>query len=169
MPFVRTFKFAATLCLALVSAPALAGEAYTLGDLSISMPTARATLPNAPVGGGFVTITNSGAADDRLVAASSSVAGHVEIHEMAMVNDIMKMRELEDGLAIPAGETVVLMPGGYHLMFMELKQPLVEGEDFAVTLVFENAGEIEVTMAVGPRTMGSGQKMKGHATGQPKG
>ena len=125
-----------------MEAPALA-----FGELMLSGIYAFATLPNAPVGGGFLVIENNGA-DDRLVAAASDVAGEVQIHEMAMQGDVMRMRQLVDGLPIPAGETVELMPGGYHIMFMKLQQPLVEGEAFDVTLTFENAGEITVPVEV---------------------
>ncbi|WP_375688560.1 DUF1775 domain-containing protein [Pseudooceanicola sp. LIPI14-2-Ac024] len=128
---------------------AMDSAALTLGDLTIAEAFSRATLPNAPVGGGFMAITNNGAEDDRLIAASSPAAGRVEIHEMAMEGDVMKMRELADGLPIPAGETVTLKPGGFHLMMMQLGQPLVEGETVPVTLTFEKAGEIEVPLAIG--------------------
>lgn len=123
--------------------------AVTAGALEISGGFSRATLPNAPVGGGFMTITNTGAEDDRLIGASSSVAGHLEVHEMAMEGDVMKMRELADGLPIPAGETVELKPGGFHIMFMELQEPLVEGETVTVKLTFERAGEVEVPLMIG--------------------
>jgi copper(I)-binding protein/uncharacterized protein YcnI len=119
------------------------------GDLEIAGGFSRATLPNAPVGGGFMTITNTGSEDDRLVGAASSAAGHLEVHEMAMEGDVMKMRELADGLPVPAGATVELKPGGYHIMFMDLKAPLVEGETVSVTLTFEKAGEVEVPLTIG--------------------
>ncbi|MBU3033773.1 copper uptake system-associated protein [Tritonibacter mobilis] len=121
----------------------------TAGDLEITGGFSRATLPNAPVGGGFMTIMNTGSEDERLVGASSSAAGHMEVHEMAMEGDVMKMRELADGLPIPAGQTVELKPGGFHIMFMELKEPLVEGETVNVTLAFEKAGEVEVPLIIG--------------------
>lgn len=124
-------------------------QPYTIGDLTISSAFSRATLPNAPVAGGFLTITNTGDADDRLIAASSDAADRTEVHEMAMENDVMKMRELTDGLMIPAGETVSLKPGGYHLMMMDLAHPLVEGETVNITLTFEKAGEIEVPLMIG--------------------
>lgn len=126
------------------------GESWQLGDLTITGPFSRATLPNAPVAGGFLTVTNGGAEEDRLVAAASDAASHVEIHEMAVEGDVMKMRQLPDGLPIPAGETVELRPGGLHLMFMQLRHPLVEGETVDVTLTFEKAGEIELPLAIGP-------------------
>lgn len=127
--------------------PANAAE-VTLGSLTIADGFSRATLPNAPVGGGFLTITNSGSADDRLVSATSPVAGEVQIHEMKMEGDVMKMAQLPDGLPIPAGQTVTLQPGGFHLMFMQLKQALVEGTKLPVTLTFEKAGSIEVELDI---------------------
>lgn len=137
---------AATL---LVVAPAFAHDGVThLGAINISLPFTRATLPNAPVGGGFLTIENEGPEADRLVSATSAVAGDTQIHEMAMEGEVMKMRELPDGLEIPAGETVVLAPGGFHIMFMGLKQPFVEGETVPVTLTFEKAGSVEVLLPV---------------------
>lgn len=127
----------------------VAGKVVTVGDLEIAGAFSRATLPNAPVGGGYLTITNKGDADDRLIAVSTPVAGTSQIHEMKMEGDVMRMKELPDGLVIPAGETVKLEPGGYHLMFMELKAPLVEGQSFVVTLTFEQAGTVEVEVEVG--------------------
>lgn len=119
-----------------------------LGDLTLSDPYSRASLPNAPVAGGFLTITNAGG-DDRLVSVSAdAIAARGEIHDMEMVGDVMKMRQLPDGLPIPAGATVELMPGALHLMFMELKQPLVAGDEISVRLVFEKAGEVELPMNV---------------------
>ncbi len=137
---------AATL---LVVAPTFAHDGVThLGAINISLPFTRATLPNAPVGGGFLTIENEGPEADRLVSVTSAVAGETQIHEMAMEGEVMKMRELPDGLEIPAGETVVLAPGGFHIMFMGLKQPFVEGETVPVTLTFEKAGSVEVLLPV---------------------
>ena len=133
----------------LVASPAFAHNGIIHhGDLNISLPFTRATLPNAPVGGGFLTIENTGTEADRLVSVTSTVAGATQIHEMAMQGDVMKMRELTDGLEIPAGETVVLAPGGFHIMFMGLKQAFVEGETVAVTLTFEKAGAVEVRLPV---------------------
>ncbi|WP_457586028.1 DUF1775 domain-containing protein [Ensifer canadensis] len=130
-----------------------------LGDLEISGGAAKAMLPGAKVGGGFLTIKNGGGADDRLVAVESPVAGRVEIHEMAMENDVMKMRKLDDGVALPAGETVELKAGGLHLMFMQVSKPFAEGETVPVTLVFEKAGKVDFTLAVG--TAGGGAAATG--------
>ncbi len=130
--------------------PSLAVAAeVTVGTLTISGAFTRATLPNARVGGGFLTIVNSGTEADRLVAASTPVAGEVQLHEMKMDGDMMKMAELPDGIEIPAGATVILAPGGLHLMFMQLKQPLVEGTRVPVTLTFEKAGTVELELDVG--------------------
>jgi copper(I)-binding protein len=133
----------------LVAAPAFAHNGIIhLGNINISLPFTRATLPNAPVGGGFLTIENAGTEADRLISVTSDVAGDTQLHEMAMAGDVMKMRQLVDGLEIPAGETVVLAPGGFHIMFMGLKQAFVEGETVAVTLTFEKAGSVEVLLPV---------------------
>jgi len=135
--------------------------AIKLGDLTLSNGFSRATPPGAPVAGGFVTIANAGAGD-RLISASVDFAGRAEIHEMAMEGEVMRMRQLPEGLTIPAGETVELKPGGYHLMFMELKQPLVEGETVNVTLKFEKAGEVTLPLRVGPRNAGTEDKGNAH-------
>src|SRR5690606_3196441 len=138
---------AATLLLAV---PAFAHNGVIhLGPINISQPFTRATLPNAPVGGGFLTIENTVTEPDRLVSATSPASDVVQIHEMAMEGTAMKIRQLAIGLEIPAGEFVVLAPGGFHLMFMGLKQAFVEGETIEVTLVFEKAGTVEVSLPVG--------------------
>lgn len=124
------------------------GDTITVGDLELTAAFARATLPNAPVAGGYVTVTNTGQEADRLVSAQSSFSPDVQIHEMAVVNDVMQMRQLPEGLEIPAGETVTLAPGGLHMMFMNISAPFVEGETVPVTLVFEKAGEVEIALAV---------------------
>ncbi|WP_196259068.1 copper chaperone PCu(A)C [Pelagibacterium limicola] len=127
-----------------------AADIIRVGDLELSGAFTRATLPNQPVGAGYLTITNGGETEDRLIGGSAAFAGDVQIHEMAVVNDVMNMRELPDGLAIPAGESVVLTPGGLHIMFLQLQQALVEGEPVAVTLEFANAGTVEVEFVVAP-------------------
>jgi len=123
--------------------------AVTVGAIEISGAFSRATLPNAPVAGGYLTITNTGATDDRLVSATSPIAAATQIHQMTVENDVMKMRELGDGIVIPAGQTVTLQPGGLHIMFMKLGGPLVEGTTVPVTLTFETAGTVAVDLAVG--------------------
>lgn len=128
---------------------AAAPAAVTLGDLTISGAYSRATLPNAPVGGGYLSIANSGAEADRLISAASPAAGVVQLHQMKMEGDVMKMNELPDGIEIPANSTVALEPGGLHIMLMDLKGPLVEGTSFPIILTFEKAGAVEIQVQVG--------------------
>jgi copper(I)-binding protein len=142
------FRLAALIAFAFATTAASAAE-YSLGDLVIANPVARATPPNAPVSGGYMTIRNNGSQADRLVAASADFAGMTQIHEMTMDGDVMKMREIEGGLEIPPGEEVVLKSGGLHIMFMKLGEQLAKGEKRDVTLTFETAGEITVEFEVG--------------------
>ena len=128
---------------------AMAGTAtFRLGDLTVTSPWTRATPGGAKIGGGYLKITNNGRAPDRFVGGKSDVSDHVEIHEMSMTNGVMKMRPLPNGLEIKPGETVELKPGGNHLMFVDLKRPLKQGESVRATLQFEKAGSLEVTFAV---------------------
>lgn len=136
------------LLLALVLASAAFAHDYKVGALEIGHPWARATPSSAPAGGGFLTITNTGSAPDRLVSARSPAAEIVQVHEMKMDGAIMRMREVEKGLEIPAGKSVTLAPGGLHLMMMGLKAPLKQGTEVPVTLVFEKAGAVEVQLSV---------------------
>ena len=121
---------------------------YKLGALEIATPWTRATPATAKSGGGFVTITNKGTSPDRLIAARSQASLKVEIHEMKMDGQVMRMRELANGLEIPAGATVTLKPGSFHIMFMELKSPLTKDAKVPATLVFEKAGSIDVDFKV---------------------
>lgn len=146
---IRTVFSAALAAILTLSAPAFAQDGTThLGPINISQPFSRATLPNAPVGGGFMTIENTGDQADRLVSVTSPASPDVQIHEMAMQGDVMKMRKLSDGLPIGAGETVTLAPGGLHLMFMGITQRFVEGQTVPVTLTFEKAGTVELELPV---------------------
>ena len=138
---------------ALLAMPAAAHD-YKLGSIVIGHPWTRATPPTAQAGGGFLTLTNKGSAPDRLVAVRSPAAAKVEIHEMKMDGNIMRMRELEKGLEIPAGATVELKPGGFHLMFMGLKAPFAKDVRVPVALVFEKAGSIDVELIV--KAVGAG-------------
>jgi periplasmic copper chaperone A len=137
----------------LTAVPALALD-YKLGAIEISRPWTRATPPTAQTGGGFLAITNSGSTPDRLVAAKSPAADKVEVHEMKMDGNVMRMRELEKGLEIPPGATVELKPGGFHVMFMGLKAPFAKDSKVPLTLVFEKAGSIDLELPV--EAMGAG-------------
>jgi len=131
----------------LALAPARADDVKA-GDLVISQEWARATPNGAKVGGGYVTIENKGSAPDRLIGASADFAGKIEVHEMTTENGVMKMRPVEKGLAIEPGKTVKLAPGGYHLMMMDLKSPLKQDDKVQVTLEFEKAGKVTVSLEV---------------------
>lgn len=137
------------------AAPAM--KPVKLGSLSLSAGYLKAMLPGQPVGGGYVTIANGGAAADRLVSASSPRSGTVELHEMSMNGDVMVMRPLANGIEIPAGATVELKPGGLHLMFMKVKTPFAKGDTVPVTFVFEKAGAVDVELPVGAAGPGGHQ------------
>ena len=164
------------LCLsvfAFYAAPVRAEEVKA-GDLVITQAWSRATPGGAKVGGGYLTIENKGSAPDRLIGGSADVADKVQVHEMAVNNGVMTMRPLDKGLVIEPGKTVKLAPGGYHLMLLELKSPLKQGDKLAVTLEFERAGKVALSLDVqgvgaqGPSSSdGSGQmemkKMPDHS------
>ncbi|OYX09961.1 MAG: copper resistance protein CopZ, partial [Rhizobiales bacterium 32-66-8] len=130
-------------------APAAAAAAtYKVGDLVVEAPWSRATPNGAKVAGGYVKITNTGKTADKLVGGSFEQSNRFEVHEMAMNNGVMTMRPVKGGLEIAPGQSVMLAPGGFHLMFMDLKQPLKDGETVKGTLVFEKAGTLPVTFDV---------------------
>ena len=125
-----------------------AGQVIRIGDLEIKAPWSRATPGGAKVAGGFMSITNKGMTPDRLIGGATDFAGIFEVHEMRMDGNVMRMRALEKGLEIKPGETVELKPGGFHVMFIDLKKPLKAGETVKGTLIFEKAGKVEVTYSV---------------------
>jgi len=139
-------------------------EDVTVGGLKVSAAWARATPKNAPVGGGYLTITNIGTASDRLIGGSSDTATRFEIHNMSMENGVMKMRPVEAGIEIKPGQTVELKPGGYHVMFVGLKKPFAQGDHVKATLKFEKAGDISVDFTVEGMgaTSGGMQMQHGH-------
>ncbi len=142
----RTIVSAAMLG-ALLAAPVRA-EDVKAGDLVITQAWSRQTPSGAKVAGGYLTIENKGSSADRLVSGSGDIAGRVEIHEMAMDGSVMTMRPLDKGLVIDPGKTVKLAPGGNHLMLMDLKKPLKQGDKVPVTLQFEKAGKVNVLLDV---------------------
>ena len=148
-----------------LAAPALADEVKA-GDLVITQAWSRATPGGAKVAGGYLTIQNKGSAADRLIGGSADVADKVQVHEMATTNGVMTMRPLDKGLSIEPGKTVKLAPGGYHLMLLDLKSPLKQGDKVPVTLEFEKAGKVKLTFDVqGVGAQGPGG---GGNTGGPK-
>ncbi|HYP58593.1 MAG TPA: copper chaperone PCu(A)C [Beijerinckia sp.] len=124
-------------------------HSYEIGTLTIEQPWSRETPGGAKVAGGYLRITNHGAEADRLTGGSTPIAGRVEIHEMTTEDGLMKMRPQPQGVEIPPGQTVEFKPGGYHLMFVDLKTPIKKGEDFKATLQFEKAGPVDVEFSVG--------------------
>jgi len=143
------------------TAPAGAQEVKA-GDLVITQAWSRATPGGAKIAGGYLTIENKGAAPDRLIGGSTEVSDKIQVHEMAVNNGVMTMRPLDKGVTIDPGKTVKLAPGGYHLMLFDLKSPLKQGDKVPVTLDFEKAGKVKVSLDVqgvgaqAPAGMGSG-------------
>lgn len=132
----------------LAKAAAPGHAAIKAGDLTIEAAWSRATPGGAKVGVGYLTVTNRGTAPDRLLAGASEVASRIEVHEMTMVDNTMRMRPLDRGIEIRPGETVALKPGGVHLMLMNLSRTLKEGEAVPATLTFEKAGSVAITLDV---------------------
>jgi periplasmic copper chaperone A len=139
---------AAALALATALATGALAHDYKAGAIEIDHPWSRATPRGASVAAGYLKLTNTGATPDRLVAATSTAAGRVEIHEMAMDNGVMKMRPLKDGVELKPGETVEFKSGSYHLMMFDLKQQLQQGQRIKGTLTFEKAGPVDVEYVV---------------------
>lgn len=128
--------------------PEQEGATATIGDLAITSAWARATLPGQKSAGAYLIVTNHGTTADRLTGAASPSADKTEIHTMEVVKDIMTMRPVEGGLEIPAGGSVELKPGGYHIMFMGISEPFADGASVPVTLQFATAGEVELALPV---------------------
>ncbi len=166
--FLRSFEerlgisvLAAALLFA--GAHAVWAHEFKLGQLDIDHPWSRATPPGASVAGGYLTVANEGSTPDRLVSISSDISEKAEMHEMTVKDGVMTMRQVQGGLEIPAGGKLELAPGGYHLMFIGLKQAPKAGEKFAATLTFEKAGSIPVEFDVEAMGGGSGAMKMDHA------
>ena len=147
----KTFGALIVAIAALLSAPVMAG------DIMIEQPWARASAGMAKAGAAFMTIKNAGDAD-RLIGAKADVSKRVELHTHLMEDGVMKMRQVE-AIDVPAQGMAMLKPGSYHVMFMGLEAPFKEGDTFALTLIFEKAGEIPVEVAV--QSAGAMDAMKG--------
>jgi periplasmic copper chaperone A len=142
---MRLKKLIGAVALTLATFAAHAHE-FKAGAITIVHPYARATAAGQPTGGGFMKVANAGG-NDKLLSVSAEVSKSVELHEMKMEGDVMKMRQVE-GIELQAGKTVELKPGGYHVMFIGLKAPLKAGDSFPVKLKFEKAGEVTVNVKV---------------------
>jgi copper(I)-binding protein len=140
----------AILGLALLLLPgAPAAHEYGQRGITVAHPWARATPGGVTVGGAYLEIKAAAGKGDRLIGAKSPVAGSAEIHSHTMDGGVSRMRRV-DGVVIAGGKSLVLAPGGYHIMLVDLKAPLKEGDLVKLTLVFEKAGEIEVDATVEP-------------------
>ena len=142
------------MVLAMVALPAWA-------QVSAERPWTRATPPGAKVGAGFMVLKNAGAAD-RVVGASSPVAGRVEMHITVRAGEVMKMREVK-GYDVPAGGSFELKPGGAHLMLMDLKRPIKKGDKVPLTLKLEKGGELKLELTAeeaGARAPAAAHKMR---------
>ena len=151
MKYFLSALLSCTLLMAACSASS-ADHAQDIGKLRVSDVWAKATPPQARVAGGYLSVQNRGDAADKLLRVESAAAARVEIHEMSDVGGVARMREVTDGLPLPAGASTALKPGGFHLMFIEPKQPFVEGQKVKATLVFEKAGRLPVVFDVRPLT-----------------
>jgi copper(I)-binding protein len=139
---------AALTGVAALSSPAVAAGDYDLGSIHISQPWSRATPKGAASGAGYMTLTNKGAAPDKVSCVSDDASAQCEIHTMTMEGGVMKMRPVEGGLEIKPGESVTLKPGSNHMMFLSLKHPLEQGQRVKVTLKFDHAGTIDIDYPV---------------------
>jgi len=137
---------------AAVASILIASSAFA-GSLDISRPWARASAGGS--GAAYLTLHNSNDHDHTLVSVASNVAKRVELHNHTMIDGMLKMRQVKGGLKIPAGDTVMLKPGGYHIMMMGLHAPLKEGTTFPLTLSFDSGEDVTVTVNVNaPGAMG---------------
>ena len=168
MKLFKEITFAVALTLAsFATMPSAFAHQIKLGNLVISHPWSRQSPMGADVSAGFFKITNNGTEDDRLVSATSEISPITQIHEMKMEGDVMKMRAIPS-LDLPVGQTVELKPGGYHLMFMQLKAPLVAGSQIPVTLQFKNAQGQTLEHPVQVPIQALGQTTSGHGHAMPQ-
>lgn len=160
--------FATLIAVSMFAAPAFAHE-ITIGSLSLTDLWTRATPPGAPTAAGYLTITNDGNEADRLIAVASPDAGKGELHMMEVKDGMMTMHPVDGGIEIPAAGSVTLAPGGFHFMFITLKEPLKEGGKMPVTLTFEKAGTVETflhILAVGAEGPGGSMGNMQHGEGE---
>lgn len=155
---ISRIHFIAMLAALTVIACSPASDAQSARNtIAAEDPWIAATNPGAGVGGGYVTLRNTGATADRLISASSSRAGRVELHEMSMTGGMMRMRPVA-GIDVPAGGSVSLAPGGLHIMFIDIDAQFENGQRVPVTLHFEHAGAVDVVFAVRTRPVGGGHE-----------
>ena len=130
------------------TAGAALAQTYSVGPIKVEQPWVRATPGGAKVGGGYMTITNTGTTPDRFLGGTLPQAGRFELHEMKMEGGTMQMREVKGGLEIGPGQKVEFKSGGYHIMFMDLRSPFKQGDKLKGQLRFEKAGTVDVEFKV---------------------
>jgi hypothetical protein len=140
-------RFSLLLTIGFVISTSAAAHDYMLGDIHIMQPWSRPLPPVSVNGAAYMTLMNKGDSPDRLLSVSTPAANKAEIHNHTMEGGLMKMRPV-GVLDITPGDATVLQPGGLHVMLMGLAEPLVEGQSFPLTLNFERAGSIEVTVMI---------------------
>lgn len=149
MKILKELAFASALTLgAILSIGSSKAHESTIGDLVIEHAWSRQTKATDKVAAGFMKITNQGKQDDKLIKATAEISDKVQLHNMKMENDVMKMFEMKDGIVIPAGQTVTLMPMSLHVMFFDIKAHPKKGEVFKGILTFEKAGVVDVEFEV---------------------
>lgn len=136
------------LVIALALGIAGCSREYVVGSIVVSDPWSRATPPGGSVGAGYMKISNHSARAIRLLGGSTDVAEKVEIHAMTVVDGVMRMRPLADGLEIPADGAIELKPSGMHLMLIGLKRALAEGEEVPLTLNFDGHASVLIDLRV---------------------
>ena len=168
---IKAMMMAAALLLAL-AAGAAAQSAAKIGQIEIANAWARASAGKTGAGAAYFEIRNHGGKSDRLVSAKTDVSRMAALHAHIIKDNIMRMARI-DGLEVPAGGRATLKPGGHHLMLMGLRKPLIQGHSFPLSLTFENAGTVTVTVAIlrlgarGP-TGASGGHDRTHGSGGHK-
>lgn len=143
----RAFALATILASAVAWSSGVAAHDFSVGDVQVMHPWAAPPPPGAPSVAGYLEVRNDGDTADRLLGATAAFAERVELHESRVEDDVVSMRPLGDGIALPPGQTVRLAPGGMHLMFVR-PEPLGEGDRRSATLQFERAGSLTVEFVV---------------------
>jgi len=165
MKYLFTLIAALALNLAVAPAHAAAMNMSTTvkqGDIAVSKVWSRASAGMKRAGAAFMTVTNSGSSDDRLIAAATTVAERVELHTHLMEGGVMKMRQVVN-IEVPAGQTIELKPGGHHVMLFKLSKVFEEGGHYPLTLTFEKAGDLTLMVHIGKAGAMGGMK---HPSGQ---
>ncbi len=160
MRLARVFVAAAAIWGAVILPSSVLARDFTTGSLKISAPWSRPTPPRGKVGVGYMVVQNNGSEPDRLVSAESPAAGRVEVHMTSIKDGVASMRPVSGGVAVAPGKEVTFAPDGLHVMFVDLKAPLKQGDKVPVTLRFEKAGKVDVEFDIQP-----GGPAAGHGAG----